>query len=202
MKLMRFLAAGRTLVGIKTDSGRYKVSGKHLLPAFGAGRRNPFGSRPEPTAKPVAASAIAQPATPTPVVPESVSSSEPSWLSVTIGSGVEATRRAFSKILSFPRKAKSPPVPRFPKAPVQCELSLDRVRVVRNDLSDADLEVVPAQRQKAPSLQPSVTGTDQAGAKTSQARPAAATEDHVKQGHLDEGRGEPATLVPSAEPLN
>jgi hypothetical protein len=35
-------------------------------------------------------------------------------------------------------------MPGFTGAPIQSELSLDEVKVVRNDLSDADLEVVPA----------------------------------------------------------
>jgi hypothetical protein len=34
-------------------------------------------------------------------------------------------------------------IPRFNKAPVQGELSLDNIKVMRNDLSDADVEVVP-----------------------------------------------------------
>jgi hypothetical protein len=37
-----------------------------------------------------------------------------------------------------------PAIPQFTRQPVQGELSLDAVQVVRNDLSDADLEVVPA----------------------------------------------------------
>ncbi len=37
-----------------------------------------------------------------------------------------------------------PAIPTFPKPAVQGELSLDRVKVMRNDLSDSDLEVVPA----------------------------------------------------------
>ncbi len=37
-----------------------------------------------------------------------------------------------------------------PKPPVQGELSLDKIKVVRNDLSDADLEVVPAKLPAAP----------------------------------------------------
>jgi hypothetical protein len=41
------------------------------------------------------------------------------------------------------RKVK-PAIPRFNKTPIQGELSLEQVKVVRNDLSDADLEVVPA----------------------------------------------------------
>ena len=43
------------------------------------------------------------------------------------------------------RKPAAPPsaVPGFNKAPVQGELSLDNIKVMRNDLSDADVEVVP-----------------------------------------------------------
>lgn len=42
------------------------------------------------------------------------------------------------------RRKVKPAIPRFNKTPVQGELSLEQVKVVRNDLSDADLEVVPA----------------------------------------------------------
>ncbi|HMP83406.1 MAG TPA: hypothetical protein PKA41_11960 [Verrucomicrobiota bacterium] len=38
-------------------------------------------------------------------------------------------------------------IPRFGKPAVQAELSLDRVRVMRNDLSDADIEIVAAGRE-------------------------------------------------------
>ena len=41
-------------------------------------------------------------------------------------------------------KAAKSAIPRFPKPAVQGELSLERIQVVRNDLSDADLEIVPA----------------------------------------------------------
>jgi hypothetical protein len=45
----------------------------------------------------------------------------------------------FSKLLNlFRRKRTSAPVP----APVQTEWSLDKVKVVRNDLSDVDLDIV------------------------------------------------------------
>jgi hypothetical protein len=47
-------------------------------------------------------------------------------------------------------KAAKRAIPQFTKPPVQGELSLDRIRVVRNDLSDADLEVVPARTPTAP----------------------------------------------------
>jgi hypothetical protein len=47
-------------------------------------------------------------------------------------------------------KPQKPAIPRFSKTPVQGELSLDRIKVVRNDLSDADLQVVPASVPPAP----------------------------------------------------
>ena len=59
-----------------------------------------------------------------------------------------------SRLLGWTRRRAARPVrpmvPRFGKGPVQVELSLDRLRVVRNDLSDADLEVVPARRTTPP----------------------------------------------------
>jgi len=46
------------------------------------------------------------------------------------------------------RAGQNPPaksaVPRFDKPVVQGELSLDNIKVVRNDLSEADMEIVPA----------------------------------------------------------
>ncbi|HWH71476.1 MAG TPA: hypothetical protein VNT26_19020 [Candidatus Sulfotelmatobacter sp.] len=44
-----------------------------------------------------------------------------------------------------PAKPAKAAVPRLAKSPVQGELSLDAIKVVRNDLSDSDLEVIPAQ---------------------------------------------------------
>src|SRR5262249_2485535 len=48
-------------------------------------------------------------------------------------------------------------IPRFSKTPVQGELSLDRVKVVRNDLSEADVEIItakPAPKPKSDSAAP------------------------------------------------
>jgi hypothetical protein len=57
-----------------------------------------------------------------------------------------------SKLLVW-RRGQSPQgaIPRFNKALVQGELSLDRVKVVRNDLSDTDLEII---RPKPPVVTP------------------------------------------------
>ena len=53
-------------------------------------------------------------------------------------------------VLGGRRREKNAALPRFSKGPVQCELSLDNVKVLRNDLSDTDFEVIakPAQQEK------------------------------------------------------
>jgi hypothetical protein len=62
-------------------------------------------------------------------------------------------------------KAVKPAIPQFTKPPVQGELSLDKIRVVRNDLSDADLEVVPARTPTArASAGPALRTGERAGA--------------------------------------
>jgi len=55
------------------------------------------------------------------------------------------------------RKTRARPVDPIPasKAPVQAELSLDNIKVVRNDLNDADVEVVPSKPAAKPKPQPS-----------------------------------------------
>ena len=72
-------------------------------------------------------------------------------------------------------KAAKPAIPRFTKPPVQGELSLDRIKVVRNDLSDADLEVVPAKVPTAPaSSEPALRTGKEAGVAESRWRGATA----------------------------
>jgi hypothetical protein len=57
--------------------------------------------------------------------------------------------RSFGAVWSglLTRRA-TPMAAKFTKAAVQPELSLDRITVMRNDLSDADLEVAPASRSR------------------------------------------------------
>ena len=64
-------------------------------------------------------------------------------------SGAAAWRAKWAARLSalFSRPAGKPAKVTLPapaRLPVQGQLALDRIKVVRNDLSDADLEVVPA----------------------------------------------------------
>jgi len=57
-------------------------------------------------------------------------------------------------------KAAKPAIARFPKPPVQVELSLDKIKVMRNDLSDADLEVIEGRVPTAPASPEPALRTD------------------------------------------
>jgi hypothetical protein len=73
-------------------------------------------------------------------------------------------RGAVSKagaVMKRERKLAKPASPAFPKtSAVQVELSLDRVKVIRNDLTDADLEVVPAKTRVVAASTPSVANAE------------------------------------------
>jgi hypothetical protein len=88
--------------------------------------------------------------------PEVSSAKTSSWIARLFGWLPGSSPRADR---ATPRPALLNPV----KEPVQGELSLDGVRVVRNDLSDADLEVVPV---KAPVAQQSTSAGRQTVEKT------------------------------------
>lgn len=212
MSLLRLLTTGRSLVGLKDNEGRYRVTNQRLLPKFGS-KRNPFRAttpdkvdvesvKAEPTAsEPTATEPTApQPATlPTEVVEHAAAEPEVSEVAVKPAEGPVAAPGASTttavrapevparpssvataknpsaalwrwiqglkaKLSGFGRRSGARPTPPPSlRRPVQAELSLDRIKVVRNDLSDSDLEIVPA---KAPSLrdQGRVLGPAKAGA--------------------------------------
>ncbi len=130
MSLLRLLTAGKSLIGLKDSAGRYAVTRQRLLPKFNA--------------KHAAASANA------------VMTGEAGAAPALTGRGAGGTRLATAKPgeanaqKSSPKlfrwwksKPALPGIPRFQKAMVQGELSLDTVKVVRNDLRDSDLELAP-----------------------------------------------------------
>ena len=155
MSLLRLLATGKSWVGMDDLSARYRVSDPRGLPKFG-GKKNPFRvtTRPEreelPNAKP---QALERSGTVEVGGADSSPQSQPKpgAMSATSvpprGRGQGWLGRLVAKIGAWftraPRPAK-PAIPQFAKLPAQGELSLDSVRVMRNDLTDADLEVVPA----------------------------------------------------------
>ena len=176
MSLLRLLTTGKSLVGLSDMESRYRVTSQRLLPQFGPAR-NPFSSRVK--AEPVQTEArlpedhnetgatVARPTLPgLRGEPSAVLQREAEHRAVPAKSAPRHLARALwlriSACLSgwqaklcgllapSAGKAAKPAIPRFPKSAVQGELSLDRIKVVRNDLSDADLEVVPAKPPAAP----------------------------------------------------
>ena len=148
MSLLRLLTAGRSLIEFKDTPGTYQMNSQHLLPHFGPAR-NPFSSNATASEVPaIGRVAVRQ------------SHVQDCKASATAGKNTRAGTlrlRAASLLLAWRAKCQGwfrhaggrpakAAIPRFTKPPVQGELSLERVRVVRNDLSDADLEVVPAGR--------------------------------------------------------
>jgi len=158
MSLLQLLTTGKSLVGLQDEGTRYRVTQQRLLPRFGPAR-NPFcaavtAHSASPEVRRVGAAAPAPSwqqaprvvATPPPVPP---ASSGRGHVKSGLRSAAIALRDKWSGKLGAmlsrpgvkPLKAAAPGPARVA---VQGELALDRITVVRNDLSDADLEVVPA----------------------------------------------------------
>ena len=170
MSLGKLLTTGKSLVGLHDTNARYQLR-KGALPKFESSK-NPFASRPqtEPsapnahgesplpnlTAEVAAANLKETPpvvnapsATPAPVA-------EP--VAVVKAPGVvDGWLKKLNPMVWWgnrkPAETK-PAAPRFGKAPVQGELSLDNIKVMRNDLSEADVELVPmkTRRPNVPSV--------------------------------------------------
>jgi hypothetical protein len=172
--LLRLLTTGKSLVGVRDEDNRYRLSTQRLLPKFGSGR-NPFQrpadveSGPAATATangagahPSGVEATAEPAQrPGPPLPAELPGKRPRAVAgkpfgtpaplSSKGPGKEQEQsrhtgfRRFAGWFSPGTRPPNQPAGVSVKPPVQCELSLDRVQVVRNDLSDSDLEIVARQ---------------------------------------------------------
>ena len=176
MSLLRLLTTGKSLIGVRDAASPYRLTTQRLLPQFGTAR-NPFSSRvktepvppeapsPEdhgdngvPVAKPVLpdpngdSAAMLQPVAARRAAPAKFDArnlARAFWRRTT--ALLSAWQAKLCGLLAHSgRKPVKPAIPRFPRPPVQGELSLDRIKVMRNDLSDADLEVVPARMPPAP----------------------------------------------------
>jgi len=136
MALMDLLTVGRSLSEVRDRPHRFKLL-NGALPMFGKARSLAVKKDFEVAASPGAGSAVKQDCA---------------------GSGIMKTET----IAEEQKQANSAPMHVFPagrwtlnpfkSAPaprqtVQGELSLDKVKPVRNDLSDSDLEVVPVRKQ-------------------------------------------------------
>jgi hypothetical protein len=160
MSLLKLLTTGKSLVGLKDSESRYRMTNQRLLPKFGA--KNPFReadagetvstvtSPPMEEQLPASTSPAPEPATAgAPVAMQGSSLLRLGTAKARNLANAALQNRWASQLKSLiSRPARKPAkvavVPAVSKLPMQGELSLDRIKVVRNDLSDADLEIVSA----------------------------------------------------------
>jgi hypothetical protein len=175
MSLMKLLSVSKSLAGGRNQPGRYKMAEQGLLPKFA-----PIG-RPVSLAprQKLAELAPKQEAHGTPTNPSGLRQQQ--FLSAaetvaepvkTIASGGRSAVCVNANVTTTDwfRLGNKPSVNRFAGRPnplAPAELSLDAVKPVRNDLSDSDLQIVPAKPElksgplKAPRprwLRPELTG--------------------------------------------
>lgn len=145
MSFVKLLAAGKSLVGLPDGESRYRADKRARLPKFGS-PKNPFAS----AEKAATASAPAMSTQPT-------AAEKQAWRAASEAKAAGWFSEWGKKLnpLSHGSKPAGParslaPLPAKPSP--QGELSLDRVKVLRNDLSDSDLEVVrpPAAKPVSP----------------------------------------------------
>ena len=175
MSLVRLLTSGKSLIGFQDSPNGYRVTQQRLLPQFGPAR-NPFSSKAESNGGQAQGLSLqANGGEGASKAGRGVSSSGGMAAAALQDGARDRTAAGSVGGQGFPGvwwhraaalfnlvraklggwfgaargKVVKPAIPQFPKPPVQGELSLDRVRVVRNDLRDADLEVVPAGERAA-----------------------------------------------------
>jgi hypothetical protein len=167
MSLLRLLTAGKTLIGLKRPESRYQLPGARALPTFGS-KKNPFRATVFPDKAELAEPNEDSGAPGTaPESPQERASALPSkdttgdsspTATETVQEAKEhskgqAPSRRTSAIGAFLlwRRAKKTNTQGGHKGRplVQAELSLETVKVVRNDLSESDLEVVRVARKPA-----------------------------------------------------
>jgi hypothetical protein len=146
MGLMQLLVLGRSLKTAEDRRSPYRLTQQNLLPRFGsAGAIS--REEPAPSKRQVAGLEEAR----VPTVESSKPEREASMRHGTMSSSAKPIaafgRKRFGTWLSRWRNPfRADSAAAKPERGVQGELLLQGVRVVRNDLNDADLEVVPVQK--------------------------------------------------------
>jgi hypothetical protein len=159
MSPMNLLTTGRTILGLKERPGRYKLMGNSVLPKFSRPNRSspttphPVVQNPQP--------ALFEQAKPVVVARKEAETAAPGKDStVTAATSIKKKEQPVSPFsLVHGRKPSKPgmwegladwvqkwiPTHKAPPSPLesfQTELALEKIKVMRNDLSEDDLEVV------------------------------------------------------------
>ena len=151
MNLGKLLGAGKSFIS-GSKPAAYRTDKRVYLPQF-VSPKNPFS----PAAAPAAQAELPKPAGKAPVAQMKKTTTLP-WMK-TRKLPVVAARARPTRATTWASKLN--PVSLFRPAPaaldqfvatVQAELSLEKVKVVHNDLSDADVEIVPLKSRPAPEL--------------------------------------------------
>jgi hypothetical protein len=146
MSLVRLLTSGRSLVGGQSSPHRFRVNRHVALPKFNSAK-NPFASEAQQQRAEARATAAfpteakSGRATNAPAPPAALRKPRAARAIEWFG---ELGRKLspFALLKRKPRAASTAEA-RAGAPAVQAELSLDAVRVLRNDLSDADGETIP-----------------------------------------------------------
>jgi hypothetical protein len=165
MNPLSLLNKGQTINGFKSRAVSYKLPSRSYVPNFSNTKPAPPTSSPTPQ-MPQASREITQPtffdipkpavpAPPTaptpkpPAAPPAPAPREPMWNQV-----IAVCRELFKKWTDG--RNASP----FQKRTVQTELALEKITVVRNDLSEEDVEVVrvPKKEKRAKAADPTPVG--------------------------------------------
>ena len=151
MSLGKLLLTGKSLLGANGEAHRFRVNKRVALPKFGS-NRNPFASgaqQERAEARPTAAfpTEAKVRATNAPAPPAALRKLSPAHALKWAGElGQKLNPLAMWKRQPAAASSAAARV----TAPIQRELSLDAVRVLRNDLSDADAEAGQSSGGKAP----------------------------------------------------
>jgi hypothetical protein len=141
MNLGKLLVAGKSIIGGRGEIA-YRISDRGYLPKF-ISPKNPFApaikEEPAPKADEVPVKpGLASDGAKTQKLPAFPAAriQKKSWVS------------KFNPISVW--RGSRTPAPQKAQRPMQAELSLDRVKVVHNDLTDAEVEIVPIKSRTMP----------------------------------------------------
>lgn len=152
MKLATLLATGKSLALGRRGQSPYRANKQFYLPKFGS-PKNPFASANQPGGAIPPVEAAAAPVK-TPITVVAAKTQKLPTFSPARRAATWASRLNPISIWRGPETSAPDARP-----PVQAELSLDAVKVLRNDLSDVDVEIVPLKSRPSDNAEEPGLGT-------------------------------------------